>query len=166
MAHLLPSATPLDWSANDNWRFAFDYHDSSNKIDNGADKGLGSAGQIILGSDQLTSKVYDYRTGDIPHYLINWNNGTNQLDPGEIDSNFSQFIHSPGESDIQQAQFNTNWYPDFTDYLVKVDFGASYTKQSMSGTTAWSGLVAQVLIHLTQRSSLMACFSLMMLQAY
>ncbi|WP_028765154.1 TonB-dependent receptor [Shewanella colwelliana] len=130
----------LDWSANEYWRFTFDYHDSSNKIDNGADKGLGSAAQIILGSDQLTSKVYDYRTGDIPNYLINWKNGTNQLSPGEIDSNFSQFIHSPGESDIQQAQFNTNWYPEFYDALVKVDFGASYTKQSMSGTTAWSGL--------------------------
>ena len=130
----------LDWTANDNWRFAFDYHDSSNKIDNGADDGLGSAGQIILGSDQLNSKIYDYRTGDIPHYLINWKNGTNQLTPGEIDSNFSQFIHSPGKSDIQQAQFNTKWYPEFIDNLVQVDFGASYTDQTMSGTTAWSGL--------------------------
>ncbi|ACA88627.1 TonB-dependent receptor [Shewanella woodyi] len=130
----------IDWTLNDEWTLSLDYHDSSNEIDNGADKGLGGAGQVILGSDQLTSKIYDYRGGDVPHATINWNNGSTQLDPGAIDSNFSQFIHSPGESEIQQAQLNANWYPDFLDNLTKVDFGGSYTKQTLSGTTAWSGL--------------------------
>ncbi|GGI69100.1 TonB-dependent receptor [Shewanella hanedai] len=130
----------IDWTLNDEWAFSLDYHDSSNKIDNGADKGIGGAGQVILGSDQLISKIYDYRGGEVPHTTINWNNGTNQLNPGAIDSNFSQFTHSPGESDIQQAQFNANWYPDFLDNLTTIDFGGSYTKQTLSGTTAWSGL--------------------------
>ncbi|MCL2916710.1 TonB-dependent receptor [Shewanella litorisediminis] len=130
----------IDWSPNEAWRFTLDYHNSSNEIDNGADKGLGSAGQVILGSDKLVSKVYDYRSGEVPHFLINWNNGTHVLDAGDIDSNFSQFIHSPGKSEIDQVQLNSNWYPEFNEYLVKVDFGAAYTKQTMSGTTAWSGL--------------------------
>lgn len=130
----------IDWSPNEAWRFTLDYHNSTNEIDNGADTGLGSAGQVILGSDKLISKVYDYRSGEVPHFLINWKNGTNQLDAGDIDSNFSQFIHSPGKSEIEQVQFNSNWYPEFSEHLVKVDFGAAYTKQTMSGTTAWSGL--------------------------
>ncbi|ABL99604.1 TonB-dependent receptor [Shewanella amazonensis SB2B] len=130
----------IDWSPNEAWRFTLDYHNSSNEIDNGADTGLGSDGQVILGSDKLISKVYDYRTGEVPHFLINWNNGTHVLDAGDIDSNFSQFIHSPGESEIEQVQFNTNWYPEFSEHLVKMDFGAAYTKQTMSGTSAWSGL--------------------------
>ena len=49
---------------NDNLRLSLDYHDSYNEIDNGFDKGLGSSGQIILGSNQLESKVYDYREGE------------------------------------------------------------------------------------------------------
>lgn len=132
----------VQWEATDDWTFTLDYHDSSNEIDNGADKGLGSAGQVILGSDQLQSKIYDFRNGEVPHTTIFWNNGTTQLNPGEIDSNFSQFIHSPGKSEIQQGKFDAQWYPDFSslDSLSKIEFGGSYTKQTMTGTTAWSGL--------------------------
>ncbi|MCL1037013.1 TonB-dependent receptor [Shewanella submarina] len=132
----------VEWDASEDWVFTLDYHDSSNEIDNGADKGLGSAAQVILGSDQLQSKVYDYRGGEVPHATINWNNGTTQLNPGEIDSNFSQFIHSPGKTEIQQGQLDAQWYPSFNslDSLAKVEFGAAYTKQTMTGTTAWSGL--------------------------
>ncbi|RJF36561.1 TonB-dependent receptor [Pseudoalteromonas gelatinilytica] len=131
----------LEWQINDEWEVEFDYHDSKNETDNGADDGLGSTGQIILGSDQLKSKVYDYRTGEIPHAYVNWNNGTTVLDPSEIDSNFSQFSYSPGESKVEQAQLHTTWLNErFEIPLVKVKFGAAHTKQTMGGFTAWSGL--------------------------
>ncbi|KPV93724.1 catecholate siderophore receptor CirA [Pseudoalteromonas sp. P1-9] len=129
------------WEINDDWKVELDYHDSSNETDNGKDKGLGSSGQVILGSDQLVNKVYDYRTGDIPHAMINWRNGSNELLPSEIDSNFSQFIHSPGKSEIEQLQLHTTWFNDTFDIpLVTVKFGGTFTDQTMSGFNAWSGL--------------------------
>ncbi|WP_269518298.1 TonB-dependent receptor [Alteromonas sp. BMJM2] len=131
----------LDWTVSDDWHFAVDYHDSYNETDNGYDEGLGSSGQIILGSNQLRSKVYDYREGDIPQVFVNWNNGTNEIAPGEIDSNFSQFIYSPGRSDIEQFQLDGTWYNSAFDIpLLKVDFGVARTEQALSGFTAWSGL--------------------------
>ncbi|TMP86911.1 TonB-dependent receptor [Pseudoalteromonas ruthenica] len=131
----------VDWQINDQWQVAVDYHDSNNETDNGADDGLGSAGQVILGSDQLINKIYDYREGDIPHALVNWKNGTTTLAPSEIDSNFSQFTYSPGESDIKQAQLHSEWYNDSFDIpLIRVQFGGSHTEQTMTGFTAWSGL--------------------------
>ncbi len=131
----------LDWMVNDNLRLSLDYHDSYNEIDNGFDKGLGSSGQIILGSNQLESKVYDYREGEIPQVFVNWNNGTNEILPSEIDSNFSQFIYSPGRSDIEQIQLDGTWYNSAFDIpLSKVDFGYARTEQALSGFNAWSGL--------------------------
>ncbi len=131
----------LDWQINDDWQLSLDYHDSYNEIDNGMDEGLGSAGQVILGSDQLISKVYDYRSGDIPGFYVNWNNGTNEILPSEIDSNFSQFIRSPGRSDIEQLQIDGKWFnSEFDIPLVNVSFGLARTEQSLSGYSAWSGL--------------------------
>ena len=131
----------LDWVVSDDWHFRLDYHDSYNEIDNGYDKGLGSSGQIILGSNQLESKVYDYRAGEIPQVYVNWNNGTNEILPSEIDSNFSQFIYSPGRSDIEQLQLDGTWYNSAFDIpLVKIDFGYARTEQALTGFEAWSGL--------------------------
>lgn len=131
----------LDWTLNDDWQFALDYHDSDNKADNGADKGLGSQGQIILGSDQLITKYYDYRTGEVPQAWILWKNGSNELSPGEIDSNFSQFTHSPGETTIEQLQLKGQWTNnDFNIPLVNLKFGVARTEQSMGGHSGWSGL--------------------------
>ena len=73
--------------------------------------------------------------------MVNWKNGTTTLAPSEIDSNFSQFIYSPGESDIKQAQLHSEWYNDSFDIpLIRVQFGGSHTEQTMTGFTAWSGL--------------------------
>jgi TonB-dependent receptor len=131
----------LAWEMNDDWSFGLDYHDSDNKTDNGADKGSRNSGQVILGSDQLVSKMYDYRTGEIPQAMVFWRNGTNELSPAEIDSNFSQFFHSPGKSEIQQLQFDGTWNNNqFKIPLVNVKFGAAYTDQTMGGYNAWSGL--------------------------
>jgi len=131
----------MAWQLTDNWQVSFDAHDSNNKPDNGADKGSGNTGQIILGSDQLITKIYDYRTGDIPQSYILWRNGTNELRPSEIDSNFSQFFHAPGESEVQQFQLDSTWYNTvFKIPLVSVKGGIARTDQTMGGTNAWSGL--------------------------
>ena len=137
------------WQATDSLFLAFDYHDSKNEIDNGADDGLGSFGSLVLGSDQLDTKVYDFRTGEIPHAQIFWNNGTTTLGAGEIDSHFSQFIHSPGESSVEQLQVDGTWdnFDTFDIPLVKLDFGFSSTKQSAGGSNAWSGLIGGFLFN-------------------
>ncbi|GAB55723.1 TonB-dependent receptor [Glaciecola punicea ACAM 611] len=132
----------IEFEARDDLKLTFDYHDSNATIDNGIDPGLRSAGQVILGSSALDFKEYSYLSGDVPQFSINWNNGTNQLSAGEIDSNFSQFIHSPGESDIQQAQLDVEYLPEFDSLrsLVKLSAGLSNTKQTLIGTNGWSGL--------------------------
>ncbi|NQD37328.1 TonB-dependent receptor [Permianibacter sp. IMCC34836] len=131
----------VDWQINEDWQLRLDYHDSSNAVDNGEDDGLGSAGQVILGSNLLGSKIYDFRRGDIPHYYVNWDNGGYELLPSEMDSNFSQFIRSPGESDIQQLQIDATWQNGDADSpLLNLKFGAARTEQELSGYTAWSGL--------------------------
>ncbi|WP_372626940.1 TonB-dependent receptor [Arsukibacterium sp.] len=131
----------MDWQVNDDLQVSFDFHDSNNKTDNGADKGSGNSGQVILGSDQLITKFYDYRSGEIPQASILWRNGTNELRPGEIDSNFSQFFDSPGESDVQQFQLDSTWYNSkFSIPLVKITAGVARTDQTLGGSNAWSGL--------------------------
>jgi len=138
----------VDWIASDSLYFTLDYHNSINEADNGKDKGMGSTGSLVLGSDQLNTKIYDYRTGEIPHAEIFWNNGTNELAPSEIDSHFSQFIHSPGKSEIEQLQLDGTWENDAFDIpLVDVKFGISRTEQKMSGSSAWSGLIGGFLFN-------------------
>ncbi|MDP4536188.1 TonB-dependent receptor [Alkalimonas collagenimarina] len=130
-----------DWFIHDDFRLALDYHDSNNKTDNGADKGSGNSGQVILGSDKLITKTYDYRSGDIPQMGILWRNGTNVLQPGEIDSNFGQFIHSPGDSEIKQLQLDGTWYNSrFNLPLNDIKGGIARTEQNFGGWEAWSGL--------------------------
>lgn len=131
----------MEWQVTDDLKVSFDFHDSNNKTDNGADKGSGNSGQVILGSDQLITKFYDYRTGEIPQAYILWRNGTNELRPSEIDSNFSQFFDSPGESDIQQFQLDSTWYNSrFKIPLVSIKGGIARTDQNLGGSNAWSGL--------------------------
>lgn len=131
----------LNWEMNDDWHFSVDYHNSSNDIDNGADKGSRNSGQVILGSDKLLTKIYDYRTGEIPHAMVLWANGTDELMPSEIDSNFSQFTHSPGESEIEQLQLDGHWNNSvFKIPLSHIKFGLAITDQVMSGSQGWSGL--------------------------
>ncbi len=139
----------LAWQATETLSLALDYHDSKSENNNGADKGLGSVGSLVLGSDQLGTKIYDYRTGDVPHSQIYWNNGTTTLGAGEIDSHFSQFVHSPGESSVKQLQIDGVWenYDTFDIPLINVKFGLSRTKQEMSGSNAWSGLIGGFLFN-------------------
>lgn len=139
----------IDWQASETLRLSFDYHDSESSNDNGADSALGSDGSLVLGSDQLESKIYDYRNGEVPHGEIHWNNGTTTLAAGEIDSHFSQFVHSPGESSVEQFQFDGSWenYNTFDVPLVNIKFGVARTEQKLSGSNAWSGLIGGFLFN-------------------
>jgi len=137
----------LTWQATDTLNFALDYHDSSSENDNGKDKGLGSQGSLIVGSDQLITKTYDYRQGEVPSAQIFWKNGTTELSPGEIDSHFSQFIHSPGKSTVKQLQFDGTWENTYNIPLVDVKFGLARTEQTMGGSNAWSGLIGGFLFN-------------------
>lgn len=131
----------FDWNITSDFNLWVDVHDSTNSIDNGADQGIHSTGQIILGSDRLQRKIYDYRSGDIPQASVIWNDGSTQLDRGWIDSNFSQFLRSPGESAVKQYQVEGTWYNSVYELpLVKVTAGITRTEQEMSGYSAWSGL--------------------------
>ncbi|MBQ4836570.1 TonB-dependent receptor [Pseudoalteromonas luteoviolacea] len=138
----------IDWHINDVWRVSLDYHDSSSETDNGIDKGIGSEGSLVLGSDQLRTKNYDYRTGDIPHAQIHWLNGSTTLLESEIDSHFSQFVHSPGKAEVQQLQIDATWENDRFDIpLNDVKFGFAMTDQTMGGSNAWSGLIGGFLFN-------------------
>lgn len=129
----------IAWEATDALSFEFDYHDSKSETDNGIDGG--SAGYLVLGSDQLRTKTYDYRSGEVPHSQIYWNNGTTTLGAGEIDSHFSQFIHEKGDNNIEEYQLDGTWENTFDIPLSTVTFGIGHTKQKIGGSNAWSGLI-------------------------
>ena len=136
----------FDWQVSDSIHLEVDYHDSSNEIDNGKDKGL-SNGSLVLGSDQLITKTYDYRTGEVPHAQIYWNQGGTTLPASMIDSHFSQFIHSPGKSEIEQLQIHGTWENDADSPLVDIKFGVAVTDQLIGGSNAWSGLIGGFLFN-------------------
>ncbi|NQZ23268.1 MAG: TonB-dependent receptor [Colwellia sp.] len=137
----------IEWQATEDLSFTFDYHDSESKIDNGKDKGMNGAGSLVFGSDQLVTKHYDFRDGDIPQGTIFWQNGTTTLSPGEMDSHFSQFTHSPGKAEIDQLQIDGTWESPYDSPLMTVKFGLARTEQTMGGSRAWSGLIGGFLFN-------------------
>lgn len=126
----------VEWFANDDFSLTFDAHTSKTTTDNGMDKGLGANARVILGSADLASKEYFFRDGDIPGFNVNWNNGSQELTPNEIGSNFSIFTRTPGESEVSQVQLDGKWFAETNFGLQTVRFGAAYTKQTLSG---WGG---------------------------
>lgn len=124
----------IAYDYSDTLNFEFDVHSSKTTTDNGLDAGLGSQGRVILGSAALDSKEYFFRDGEIPGFLINWNNGSTTLDPSEIGSNFSIFTRTPGKSEVNQYQFKGEWLPDIGYGLMGVKFGAAFTEQSLQGS--------------------------------
>jgi TonB-dependent receptor len=139
----------FDWQVTESLHLSLDYHDSTSDIDNGKDPGLDSAGSLVLGSDQLITKIYDYRNGEIPHSEIHWKNGSTTLAPSEIDSHFSQFLHNVGESNVEQVQLDGTWENFEYDSipLVNITFGISRTEQTIGGSNAWSGLIGGFLFN-------------------
>ena len=108
---------------------------------------MNGTGSLVFGSDQLVTKHYDFRTGDIPQGTIFWKNGTTTLTPGEMDSHFSQFIHSPGKSEIDQLQIDGSWENPNDSSLLSVKMGLARTEQTMGGSSAWSGLIGGFLFN-------------------
>jgi TonB-dependent receptor len=137
----------VEWQATDDLVLTLDYHDSESEADNGKDKGMNGTGSLVFGSNQLTTKHYDFRTGDIPQGTIFWNNGGTTLAPSEMDSHFSQFTHSPGKSEIDQLQVDGNWESPYDSALMSVKFGIARTEQTMGGSSAWSGLIGGFLFN-------------------
>jgi len=137
----------IEWQATDELIFSLDYHNSENKADNGKDKGMKGTGSLVFGSNELVTKHYDFRTGDIPQGTIFWKNGTTTLAPSEMDSHFSQFIHSPGKSEIDQLQFDGSWENPDDSSLITVKFGIARTEQAIGGSSAWSGLIGGFLFN-------------------
>mgnify|MGYP003644701922 FL=1 len=137
----------VEWQANDELSLSFDYHSSESKTDNGKDQGLGSAGSLVFGSDQLINKTYDFRNGDIPQGIINWKNGSTTLAQSEIDSHFSQFTHSPGKAEVEQLQIDGTWENPYDFPLMHIKFGVARTEQTMGGSNAWSGLIGGFLFN-------------------
>ncbi|MCW8832546.1 MAG: TonB-dependent receptor, partial [Colwellia sp.] len=126
----------IEWYVTDDFSLTFDAHNSKTTTDNGKDTGLGANARVILGSADLASKDYFFRDGDIPGYNINWNNGSQELTPNQIGSNFSIFTRTPGESEVSQVQLDGKWLVDTDIGLQTIKFGAAYTEQSLSG---WGG---------------------------
>ena len=126
----------IEWNVTDDFSLTFDAHTSKTTTDNGKDEGLGANARVILGSADLSTKEYFYREGDIPGYNINWNNGSQELTPNQIGSNFSIFTRTPGESEVSQLQLDGKWLVDTDFGLNTVKFGAAYTEQSLTG---WGG---------------------------
>ena len=126
----------VDWQATDTLSLVLDYHDSSNKSDNAGDPSSRSMVNMTVGSDQLETKFYDYRSGDVPQFQVLWDNGTYELAPGDIDSHYSKYSAYDGESEIKQLQLHGNWENTFDNPLVNVEFGLARTEQNMGGFTS------------------------------
>ena len=137
----------IEWAATEDILISLDYHNSENEADNGKDSGMNGTGSLVFGSDQLVTKHYDFRTGDIPQGTIFWQNGTTTLSPGEMDSHFSQFIHSPGKSEIDQLQIDGSWENPNDSALISIKVGVARTEQTMGGSSAWSGLIGSFLFN-------------------
>lgn len=124
----------VDWNFSENLRFVFDYHDSSSETDNAGDSSLDGSVFAVVASNQFSTKAYDFRSGDIPGFIVNYDNGTNVMSPGEISPNFAQLENLGGKSEIEQFRFSGEWFPEF-DFipLSTVSFGADWTDQSLGG---------------------------------
>ncbi len=137
----------FEWQVYDDLSVSVDYHDSESKINNGEDDGLDSFGSLVFGSDQLVHKTYDFRQGDIPQAEILWKNGSTTLSPNEVDSHFSQFLYNPGKSEVDQLQIDAKWENPYDFPMMYVKVGYAHTKQTMSGSNSWSGLIGGFLFN-------------------
>jgi TonB-dependent receptor len=129
----------FEWQLNDDIHFEFDYHDSTNASDNGADKGSGSAGNVIVAPNNILTKTYDYSNGEIPAYTIVWPDGAAEADPGDFDPLFAQISRGAGESAVKQFQFNGEWLNPNDSPLLNIRFGLAHTEQVIGGYGADNG---------------------------
>jgi iron complex outermembrane receptor protein len=129
----------VEWQFNDDFHFEFDYHDSSNASNNGADKGSGNTGLMILGPNNIETKTYDFSTGDIPNLELTWPGGAQETNPGDFAPNLAIFTHAAGESTVKQAQFHGEWLNPDDSFLMNIKFGLASTEQTLGGFTRFDG---------------------------
>lgn len=129
----------FDWQLNDDIHMEFDYHDSTNNTDNGADKGSHHAGNVILAPNNIVEKTYDYSTGEIPNFTMTWPNGASEASPGDFDPLFAQISRFVGESGVKQFQFHSDWVNPNDSFLVNVKFGLAHTEQTIGYWAADNG---------------------------
>jgi iron complex outermembrane receptor protein len=129
----------FEWQLTSDIHLTFDYHDSTNSADNGADKGSRASGNVIIAPNNIVTKTYDYSTGEIPGYSIVWPNGADEAEPGDFDPLFAQISRGYGESAVKQAQFHSEWVNPDDSFLSNVKFGLAHTKQVIGGFGADNG---------------------------
>lgn len=129
----------FEWQLNDDIHLEFDYHDSTNAIDNGLDAGSGHAGNVILAPNNIDNKTYDYTSGEVPNFEIFWPDGATEADPADFDPLFAQISRGAGESAIKQFQFDGEWLNPYDNFLVNVKFGIANTDQTIGGYGADNG---------------------------
>ena len=124
----------MEWTYSDNIELSFDYHDSSNKINNGADPGSRATPFIIVSPANLVSKDYFYLPGqEIPQYRLYWEDGAAEASPSDFDPLFAQFLTSAGEATIEQVQFNAEWFNPSDSPWTGVKAGLASTRQIAGG---------------------------------
>ena len=128
----------FDWQATDSLNFTMDYHDSSNAIDFGADKGSGSSPFLIMAPNNLISKTYDYTQGDIPQMTMFWPGGAAEASPSDFDFLFGQFNTAAGEATVEQLQLDGEWVLD--GVMTSVKFGLGHNIQNIGGYSAGNDL--------------------------
>ena len=131
----------FEWQLSNDFHVEFDYHDSSNASDNGADKGSRHAGNVILAPNNIMTKTYDYTTGEVPQFAMTWPDGAAEASPGDFDPLFAQFGRNQGESTVKQAQLHSEWVNPDDSFLANVKFGLAHTKQTFGGYSANNGNV-------------------------
>jgi iron complex outermembrane receptor protein len=128
-----------EWQFNDDFHFELDYHDSSNGVDTGADKGSRHTGNVILAPNNIVDKTYDYTSGEVPNYSITWPGGAADANPNDFDPLFAQISTSAGESTVEQVQFHSEWVNPDDSFLTNVKFGLASTEQTIGGFGAGNG---------------------------
>jgi iron complex outermembrane receptor protein len=128
-----------EWYINDDFTVEVDYHDSKITTDNGVDPGTNASSLLIIGPNNIRNKTYDYTTGEIPVYDINWPGRNAEAQIADIDPLFAQFSRGVGESQVEQFQLKGEWVNPDDLFLTHVKAGFSHTVSTNGGRSGFSG---------------------------
>lgn len=128
-----------EWYINDDFTVEVDYHDSKITTDNGVDPGTNASSLLIIGPNNIRNKTYDYTTGEIPVYDINWPGRNAEARIADIDPLFAQFSRGVGESQVEQFQLKGEWVNPDDLFLTHVKAGFSHTVSTNGGRSGFSG---------------------------
>jgi TonB-dependent receptor len=128
-----------EWYIHDDFKVELDYHDSKVETDNGQDDGIPASSSLIIAPNNIVNKTYDFTSGDIPNFSMNWPNRANEALATDIDPLFAQFARGTGESQVEQVQFHSQWVNPNDSFLTHVKFGLAHTEQTFAGRSGFSG---------------------------